>query len=58
MIPGSTAKGCLFKFVSLKKFKLAHHKWQKEEENLLYKIIAYLCLPYREIGTKNWKTIS
>ena len=39
MIPGSTPRGCLFKFVSLRKFKLAQHKWQKEEEAVLYKII-------------------
>jgi hypothetical protein len=42
MIPGSTPRGCLFKFVSLRKFKLAQHKWQKEEEALLYKIIWYV----------------
>lgn len=41
MIPGSTPRGCLFKFVSLRKFKLAQHKWQKEEQALLYKIIGY-----------------
>jgi hypothetical protein len=28
--------------VSLKKFKLAHHKWQKEEENILFRIVTYL----------------
>jgi hypothetical protein len=31
----------MFKFVSLRKFKLAQNKWQKEEENLLIKIIKY-----------------
>ena len=41
MIPGATPRSCMFKFVSLKKFKLAHHKWQKEEENLLFNIIEY-----------------
>ena len=42
MIPGSSSKSCMFKFVSLKKFKLAHHKWQKEEENILFRIVTYL----------------
>lgn len=41
----------MFKFVSLKKFKLAQHKWSKEEDSLMHKIIA-------EIGTKSWKAIS
>lgn len=40
LIPGSTPRSCMFKFVSLKKFKLAQHKWQKDEDYLLYKIIA------------------
>jgi hypothetical protein len=31
----------MFKFVSLKKFKLAQHKWQKDEEALLLEIITY-----------------
>lgn len=31
----------MFKFVSLRKFKLAHHKWQKDEEQLLTRIIKY-----------------
>lgn len=30
MIAGSKPKSCMFKFISLKKFKLAHHKWQKD----------------------------
>ena len=41
MIPGASPRSCMFKFVSLKKFKLAQHKWQKEEENLLFSIIEY-----------------
>ena len=51
LIPGATAKSCMFKFVSLRKFRLAQHKWQKEEERLLSSIIA-------RIGTENWKNIA
>jgi hypothetical protein len=50
MIPGATARSCMFKFVSLKKFKLAQHKWQKDEENLLLNIIEYL-----KYDTGNWE---
>jgi hypothetical protein len=39
MIPGATARTCMFKFVSLRKFKLAQHKWQKDEEAVLMRII-------------------
>ena len=51
MIPGATAKSCMFKFVSLRKFRLAQHKWQKEEEKVLLSIIE-------RIGTENWKKIA
>lgn len=51
MIPGATARTCMFKFVSLRKFKLAQHKWQKDEEAVLMRIIS-------SAGTDNWKAIA
>lgn len=58
LIPGSTARSCMFKFVSLRKFKLAQHKWQKDEENLLLDIIRSIFSLFREQGTNNWKSIA
>jgi hypothetical protein len=39
LIPGASSHSCMFKFIGLKKFKLAQHKWQKDEETLLLAII-------------------
>lgn len=57
MIPGSSPKSCMFKFVSLKKFKLAHHKWQKEEENILFRIVTYLKFYTVKLGPKTGRLL-
>jgi hypothetical protein len=57
MIAGSTPRSCMFKFVSLRKFKLAFHKWEKEEEILLTEIIKYNSLKLVKLESKIGKIL-
>ena len=44
LIPGVTAKGCMFKWLSLKKNNLADNGWIEEESLLLDYIVKYIFL--------------
>lgn len=56
-IPGVTAEGCMFKWLSIKKITLSTHRWLEEESLLLERIVVErMSNSLSESGViKDWK---
>ena len=42
MIPGTTNESCLFKWLSLKRYKITQHSWSEDEEQILINLEKYI----------------
>jgi hypothetical protein len=52
MIPATSWKKCMFKWLSLKKFSLMVFKWSKEESDLLARLVKYQFSRFLEKSAK------